>query len=143
MAASPVNEHIRYEPDENPPALLTVGAGFQAALLIIGGIVLGVVIVFRIAEQPANYIAWGVFAALLISGITPILQSARLWRIGAGHLLMMGTSGAFFAVCVAALIQGGPALMASLVVVSACSSSPWPRACPCCEGSSPRWSPAP
>ncbi len=119
MAASPVNEHIRYEPDEHPPALLTLGAGFQAALLIIGGIVLGVVIVFRIADQPANYIAWGVFAALLISGITTILQSARIWRIGAGHILMMGTSGAFFAVCVAALIQGGPALMASLVVVSA------------------------
>ena len=119
MAASPVNENIRYEPDEHPPALLTVGAGFQAALLIIGGIVLGVVIVFRIAEQPENYIAWGVFAALLISGITTVLQSARLWRIGAGHILMMGTSGAFFAVCAAALIQGGPALMASLVVVSA------------------------
>ena len=119
MAASPVNEHVRYEPDEHPPHLLTLGAGFQAALLIIGGIVLGVVIVFRIAEQPANYIAWGVFAALLISGITTVLQSARLWRIGAGHILMMGTSGAFFAVCVAALIQGGPALMASLVVVSA------------------------
>ncbi|MCY4560360.1 MAG: hypothetical protein OXF79_29175 [Chloroflexi bacterium] len=119
MAASPVNEHIRYEPDEHPPALLTIGAGFQAALLIVGGIVLGVVIVFRIADQPASYIAWGVFAALLISGITTILQSARLWRIGAGHILMMGTSGAFFAVCVAALIQGGPALMASLVVVSA------------------------
>ena len=114
-----MNENIRYEPDENPPVLLTVGAGFQAALLIIGGIVLGVVIVFRIAEQPANYIAWGVFAALLISGITTVLQSARLWRIGAGHILMMGTSGAFFAVCAAALIQGGPALMASLVVVSA------------------------
>ena len=119
MAATPTNEHIRYEPDEHPPALLTLGAGFQAALLIIGGIVLGVVIVFRIAEQPANYIAWGVFAALLISGVTTILQSARLWRIGAGHILMMGTSGAFFAVCAAALIQGGPALMASLVVVSA------------------------
>ncbi len=119
MAASPVNEHIRYEPDEHPPALLTIGAGFQAALLIVSGIVLGVVIVFRIAEQPANYIAWGVFAALLISGITTVLQSARIWRIGAGHILMMGTSGAFFAVCVAALIQGGPALMASLVVVSA------------------------
>ncbi len=119
MAATPVNEHIRYEPDEHPPPLLTIGAGFQAALLIIGGIVLGVVIVFRIADQPADYIAWGVFAALIISGITTILQSARIWRIGAGHILMMGTSGAFFAVCVAALIQGGPALMASLVVVSA------------------------
>ena len=114
-----MNEHIRYEPDEHPPVLLTLGAGFQAALLTLGGIVLGVVIVFRIAEQPANYIAWGVFAALLISGTTTILQSGRLWRIGAGHILMMGTSGAFFAVCVAALIQGGPALMASLVVMSA------------------------
>ena len=119
MDATPVNEHIRYEPDEHPPTLLTLGAGFQAALLIIGGIVLGVVIVFRIAEQPENYIAWGVFAALLISGITTVLQGARLWRIGTGHILMMGTSGAFFAVCAAALTQGGPALMASLVVVSA------------------------
>ena len=29
---------------------------------------------------------------------------------------MMGTSGAFFAVCAAALIRGGPALMVNLVV---------------------------
>ena len=31
---------------------------------------------------------------------------------------MMGTSGTFIAVCVAALMEGGPALMASLIVVS-------------------------
>ena len=30
----------------------------------------------------------------------------------------MGTSGAFIAVCVAALVQGGPATMASLIIVS-------------------------
>ena len=30
----------------------------------------------------------------------------------------MGTSGAFIAVCVAALVKGGPATMASLIVVS-------------------------
>ncbi len=119
MATPPVNPHIRYEPDEHPPPLLTAGAGLQAALLTIGGIILSIVIVFRIAEQPAAYIAWGVFAALLISGITTIIQGARIWRIGAGHILVMGTSGAFFAVCAAALIEGGPALMASLVVVSA------------------------
>ncbi len=119
MAATQVNEHIRYEPYEHPPHLLADGAGAQAALLIIGGIVLGVAVVFRIADQPAEYLAWAVFAARLISGITTIIQAARVWRIGAGHILVMGTSGAFFAVCVAALVEGGPAVMASLVIISA------------------------
>ena len=77
-----------------------------------------VVIVARIADQPDGYISWAVFGALLVSGITTILQAARLWRIGAGHVLMMGTSGAFIAVCVAALTLGGPATMASLIVIS-------------------------
>ncbi len=118
MAATYVNDNIRYEPDEHPPSLLTIGAGVQAAMLIIGGIVLSVVLVFRIAEQPETYLAWGVFAALLVSGITTILQAVRVWRVGTGHILIMGTSGAFIAVCVAALVEGGPAVMASLVIVS-------------------------
>ena len=118
MSATPLNDNVRYEPDEHPPTLLTIGAGVQAAMLIIGGIVLAVVLVFRIAGQPEGYLAWGVFAALLISGITTILQAVRVWRVGAGHILMMGTSGAFIAVCVAALVEGGPAVMASLVIVS-------------------------
>ena len=118
MAATHVNDNIRYEPDEHPPGLLTVGAGVQAAMVIIGGIVLAVVLVFRIAEQPETYLAWGVFAALLVSGITTILQAVRVWRVGTGHILIMGTSGAFIAVCVAALVEGGPAVMASLVIVS-------------------------
>jgi len=112
------NSNIRYEPDEHPPLPVVLGAGIQGALTIVGGVVLGVLIVFRIAGQPEQSLAWAVFAALLISGITTILQAVRVWRIGAGHVLMMGTSGAFIAVCVAALMEGGPALMASLVVVS-------------------------
>ncbi len=119
MAQSQINDNVRYEPDENPPLLITLGAGVQASLSIIGGVVLGVLIVFRIAGQPEPSLAWAVFGALLISGITTILQAVRVWRIGSGHILMMGTSGAFIAVCAAALMQGGPALMASLVVVSA------------------------
>lgn len=118
MAESRINNQIRYEPDENPPILMTAGVGLQAALSIIGGVVLGVLIVFRIAGQEESSLAWAVFGAMLVSGIATILQAVRVWRIGAGHLLMMGTSGAFIAVCAAALIEGGPALMASLVVIS-------------------------
>lgn len=117
MATADVNE-IRYEPDEKPPLTITIGAGVQAAMLIVAPVALTVVIVARIAGQPEGYIAWGVFAALLVSGFTTILQAVRVGRIGAGHILMMGTSGAFIAVCVSALESGGPAMMASLIVVS-------------------------
>ena len=118
MAETFINETVRYEPNENPPNSLLIGAGFQGALVMVGSIVLTVVIVFRIAEQPAEYISWGVFAALIISGANTILQAVRFWRFGAGHVLVMGTSGTFIAVCIAALVEAGPALMASLIVVS-------------------------
>lgn len=118
MAAEHTNENIRYEPDEHPPPLLAFGAGFQAALIMLAPVVLGVVVVLQIAGQPQAYMAWAVFAALLVSGATTILQAVRFRRIGSGHVLFMGTSGAFIAVCIGALVAGGPAMMASLIVVS-------------------------
>ncbi len=118
MAQSPVNESVRYEPEENPPAAIAVGSGLQAAALIVTPIVLTVVIVARIADQPESYLTWGVFAALIVSGLTTVLQAVRFGRIGSGYVLVMGTSAAFIAVCVAALVEGGPATMASLIVIS-------------------------
>ena len=118
MATATGSESVRYEPDEIPPHPVAIGAGLQAALLIVAPIVLTVVIVFRIADQSDSYMSWGVFAALIVSGITTILQAVRVGRFGSGHVLMMGTSGAFIAVCVAALDEGGPSTMASLVVIS-------------------------
>ena len=44
------NRDLRYEPDENPPPSVTVGAGLQAATIIVAPIVLTVVIVARVAE---------------------------------------------------------------------------------------------
>ena len=91
----------------------------QAAAIIVAPVVLTVVIVARIADQPDSYITWGVFAALLVSGITTTLQAVRgVGRVGSGHVLIMGTSGAFIAVCVAALTEAGPSTMASLIVIS-------------------------
>ncbi|MYK39354.1 MAG: hypothetical protein F4049_03955, partial [Gemmatimonadetes bacterium] len=113
-----VNEYIRYEPDERPPHSIAAGVGFQAAVVIIAPVVLSAIIIGRAANQPESYLTWIAFAALLISGVSTILQAVRVGRIGAGHVLVMGTSGAFIAVCIAALVKGGPSLMASLIVVS-------------------------
>ena len=111
-------DSIRYQPDENPPPLLSFGIGFQAAMLVIGGIVLTPAIVLRAADQSEVYLSWAIFAALIISGATTVLQSVRVGRFGAGHILIMGTSGAFIAVCITALVEGGPALLATLIFIS-------------------------
>ncbi len=110
--------HIRYEPDEIPPPLVAIGAGLQATILIVTPVVLTVVIVARLANASEDYVTWGVFAAMIISGLTTILQVVRVGRIGSGYVLIMGTSAAFIAVCVAALVKAGPATMASLIIVS-------------------------
>ncbi len=120
MADRPTATHqdIRYEPDERPPLALSIGLGFQYAILAVAGIVLTPVMMIRIAGGSEVYLSWAVFAALVISGTTTIIQSVRVGRIGAGYILLMGSSGAFIAVCVAALEQGGPGLMASLIVIA-------------------------
>ncbi len=118
MSTEQENRYVRYEPNEALPRLVAIGAGLQAASIILAPIVLTVVIVARIAEQPDSYTTWAVFAALIVSGVTTVLQAVRVGRVGSGYVLIMGTSGAFIAVCVAALVEGGPATMASLVVVS-------------------------
>ena len=120
MADQPTDTHqdIRYEPDERPPLALSIGLGFQYSILAVAGIVLTPVMMIRIAGGSEAYLSWAVFAALVISGTTTIMQSVRIGRIGAGYILLMGSSGAFIAVCVSALEQGGPGLLASLIVIA-------------------------
>ena len=72
------------------------------------------------------------------------MQSVRVGRIGAGYPLLMGTSGAFIAVCVTALVEGGPGLLATLVAISALFQfAALGAALRCCGGSSRRPSQAP
>ena len=109
---------VRYEPDEKPPVALTFGLGLQIAILTISGIVLTPAIVVRAGGGSEAYLSWAVFAAVLISGASTILQAVRFGRFGAGYVLLMGTSGAFIAVCITALAEGGPPMLATLVALS-------------------------
>ena len=99
-------------------AALAAGLGLQLAVLCIAGVALTPAIVVRAAGGAESYLSWAVFGAVLVSGITSVLQAVRIGRIGAGYVLVMGTSGAFIAICVGAIAQGGPAMLATLVVIS-------------------------
>lgn len=109
---------VRYEADERPPFLLAIGLGLQFALLTVGSVFLKVAIVSRAGGAGEAYLVWAVFAAAVITGTTTIIQVLRVGRVGAGYVLLMGTSGSFIAICISALLEGGPALMATLIIVS-------------------------
>ena len=115
---SDIQSAVRYEADDRPPTLLAAGLGLQLAILTISGIVLTPLIVVQAAGGADAYMMWAVFGAVLVSGISTILQAVRVGRVGAGYVLLMGTSGAFIAICITAIAEGGPAMLATLVIIS-------------------------
>ena len=129
---------IRYQPDERPPAALALGLGLQLAVLTIPGIMLITTVVMRAAGETDAYLYWAVCATVAVSGAATVLQAFRLGRFGTGHVLVMGSSGASIAVCIAALSEGGPALLATLVFVRPSSRSRLRGVFPSCGGSFPR-----
>ena len=111
---------VRYQPDERPPRALTLGLGLQLAILNLAAVILIPTVVMRAAGATDAVAAWAVYATVAVCGLTTVLQALRIGRIGAGHVLVMGASGAFISISITALVEGGPALLAILVVLSGC-----------------------
>ncbi len=92
--------------------------GFQGAILALTSTSLYLAVVAQAAGQGEEYLSWAVFAALIINGSVTALQASRLGRFGVGHVMITGAAPAFIAVSLTALTEGGPATLASLIVVS-------------------------
>ena len=107
------------DPNAKIPAPLSLSLALQIACLVLPGAVVIPTVVFRAAGQPEEVLLWAVFASVVFSGVTAILQARRIGRFGAGYILAIGTSGVAIAVSIAALAAGGPGLLATLVVVLA------------------------
>ena len=110
---------LRYQVDETPPAGLTLGLGLQLAVISVTAPILIPTVVMRAAGAAEAHLNWAVFAAIAISGAATVLQTVRYGRIGAGNVLVMGSSGAFIAICITALTDSGPAVLATLVIAAA------------------------
>ena len=114
----PTSHDIRYQADERPPVPLTIGLGLQYAVLALATVVLTPAILISIAGESEAYLNWAVFGALAVSGVATTVQAVRIGRLGAGYILVMGSTAAFLPMSVTALVQGGPALLATLIVMS-------------------------
>ena len=118
LASVGLNENLRYEPDERCPPLVALVAGVQGIMIVLAPTVLIVAITVLAAGQDEEYLSWAVLAAMVVVGITITLQASRIGRLGGGHLLITGVTPNFIAVSILALDEGGPAMLASLIVLS-------------------------
>ena len=118
MAAAQTNDHLLYEPDESLPVLAALGHG----LLSIAGRLIGLAaitaIVVEASGQPSEYTPWLFSASAAVCGLGTIAQVFRFGRFGTGYAIGVVSTSAFIAVVIAALAEGGPALLASTMVVS-------------------------
>ena len=119
MSGDASDQGLRYQADERIPFALCVGLGLQLAALVVAFPILIPTIVMRAAGADEAYLFWAVSASVAVCGAATALQAVRYGRIGAGQTLVMGSSAAFIWLCVDAIQKGGPALLATLVVVSA------------------------
>ena len=119
---------LRYEPDEKCPPWVAVGTAIQGVTLVLAPTILVVAITVRSAGQDADFLNWAAFATLIIVGAMMVLQAAKIGRLGGGHLVICGVTTNYIAVSVIALSEGGPAMVASLVVLSGifyCAIAMW------------------
>ncbi len=119
MKSDPTRNGLIYEANENPPPGLTGLLALQYVFLLVAPITITPLIIVSFLDLPMETASWVVFAALICSGITTIIQIQRFGKIGSGYMLFMGTSAAFVGCGVAAVELGGFALLGAMAIASA------------------------
>ena len=119
MATNLNNPVIRYDPDESCPPWTVAAAAVQGVTLVLAPTILVVAITVRSAGQDAGFLNWAAFSTLIIVGLMMALQAVKIGRFGGGHLIICGVTTNYIAVSIIALAEGGPTMVASLIVISA------------------------
>ncbi len=128
MASNPYSSEVRYEPDEPCPPWSAVTTAIQGVTLVLAPTILVVAITVRSAGQDTDFLNWAAFATLIIVGLMMALQASKIGRFGGGHLIICGVTTNYIAVSIIALAEGGPAMVASLIAISAifyCAVATW------------------
>ena len=119
VLTAPASPNPRYEADERPPLLASVGYGALFSFIASATLLVTPVIVANASGRDDSYLIWMVFASLIVVGLSTLLQVRRLGFAGAGAVLPMFTAAFSIPFCITAVVDGGPATLAMLVIVSA------------------------
>ena len=116
--SSPPSRNPRFEIDEKPPLLASLGYGAQFNLIASATLLVTPVVVARASGLGNSYLLWMVFSSLIVVGISTVIQVRRIGPVGAGALMPMFTAAVSIPFCITAVVDGGPGTLVSLVVVT-------------------------
>lgn len=109
---------MRYEPSEKPPLRQALGAALLIFVPNTISIILLTTFVVRASGVSESYLAWVTFTGLAISGLSMILHAFPFRYLGSGGLVVTNLNVPLLAMSVLALAEGGPGLLATLVIAS-------------------------
>ena len=109
---------MRYEPAEKPPLRQALGAALLIFVPNTISIILLTTFVVRASGESGSYLAWVTFTGLAISGLSMILHAFPFRHLGSGGLVVTNLNVPLLAMSVLALAEGGPGLLATLVIAS-------------------------
>ena len=113
------SQNPRYEVHENPPLPAVVGYGLQFSLIASAALLVTPVVVAKASGRDDSYLVWMVFASLLVVGVSTLLQTRRIGPVGGGATLPMFTAAFSIPFCITAVVDGGPATLTTLVLITA------------------------
>ena len=119
ILASTSSQNPRYEADEKPPLLASLGHAGQFSLIALATMLVTPVIVAKESGRDESYLLWMVFASLLAVGVSTLIQVRRIGPVGAGALLPMFTAAVAIPFCITAVVDGGPGTLMTLIVATA------------------------
>ncbi len=76
------------------------------------------VIVAKASGRDDSYLTWMVFASLIAVGLSTLVQVRRIGPVGSGAVLPMFTAAFSIPFCITAVVDGGPATLTTLILVS-------------------------
>ena len=114
MTAGSEEQPIRLEPEETCPASVALIVGFQGAHPGANGAERGTI---RSSGLDDSYLAWSVFASMVICAVITAAQGFHIERFCSGHVALTYPAALFIAIMVGAVNAAGPGTFASLMVV--------------------------
>ena len=119
MALAQSNENLLYQPDEQPSHPESLLHGFQNVMSRMAAMAATASIVAFAGGQSESYLSWILFTAFAVCGLGSIFQTVQIWRFGSGYSLSVAAATAFIAISISALVEGGPAMLSTLIAASA------------------------
>ncbi len=113
------NENLLYQPDEQPSHPESLLHGFQNVMSRMAAMAATASIVAFAGGQSESYLSWILFTAFAVCGLGSIFQTVQIWRFGSGYSLSVAAATAFIAISISALVEGGPAMLSTLIAASA------------------------